>query len=124
MKKLCLMILMGSIGTVCTWAQDAPHPRTGLLDGSFGASTNGRAIFLNLGGPNLSYTRPNLRIALSFFPSMRFQKEPNRPMVSPTLGGGVQITHRRTSLLVPLYFVSNRWTVSAGLGFKLTKQTK
>ncbi len=93
------------------------------IDGQIGVSTNGQAIFLNFGGPNIRFQYKKVAWGLSLYPSLRFLEDAPRTFILPTLGFGAYLQYKKIGLILPIYYngVKNEWIPSAGLSYKLGK---
>ncbi|MCS6833521.1 MAG: hypothetical protein NZ521_08085 [Flammeovirgaceae bacterium] len=93
------------------------------FDGQIVLTTNGEFTFLNFGGPGVKIKKGVWTISLNMLPSLRFHKDAKAPLVTPSLGTGVQLYYKRLILCGSTYYVANRnyWIVTGGLGFKLSK---
>lgn len=92
------------------------------LEGQLAATTDGRGIFINVGGPAVKFNFKKVAFSLQMMPSLRFHKEIGRPLVTPMLGCGPQIyflRQRRLILSFPAYYYSSShvWHFTAGLGY-------
>jgi hypothetical protein len=99
------------------------------VEGQVAVTTNGEAVYLNFGGPCMKYSFKKIAFSLGMMPSLRFEQDKPRPYITPSLGAGLQVfflNNRRVILSFPCYYIStkNKWTVTAGLGYLLTRPKK
>ena len=92
-------------------------------------TTDGKGVFFNMGGPNVKFNFSKLSVAINMMPSLRFQEDKVKSLVTPMLGVGPQLyflKDKRFILSFPAYYNTgtNKWTFTAGLGFSLTKKKK
>lgn len=82
------------------------------------SGTQSHAMYLNLGGPNLSLTLDQTSAGVSFFPSLKMLI--NAPVgmntFSTALGFGPFVSYHKFVLSMPFYFTSPSVT-DVGLGF-------
>ena len=91
------------------------------MGGQFVVSTDGESMFTNMGGPNVKIECKKIAFTVSMYPSLRFAfKDRPKPLVTPTLGAGAQLTIHRFILAMPCYYLANkqRWTMTLGIGYK------
>ena len=96
------------------------------MEGQIAATTNGEAVFLNMGGPALKFSFSKIAASLSMIPSLKFQADKPKPVLTPLLGVGLQfyfLKDKRIVLSLPCYYYATRniWTLTAGVGYVLTK---
>jgi hypothetical protein len=99
------------------------------IEGQVAISTDGKGVFVNMGGPNIKFSFSKFNVALNMFPSLRFQEDKVKSFVTPMLGFGPQIyflKDKRVLLAFPTYYntTTNKWTFTAGIGYVLTKKKK
>lgn len=99
------------------------------IEGQIAVTTNGSALFINLGGPAIKFVFKKFAIAANFLPSLKFEDDAPRPFVTPLFGVGPQfyfLRDKRFVLSFPCYYnpSKNRWEVSGGIGYVLTKPNK
>lgn len=99
---------------------------TVVIEGQVALTTNGKGVYLNLGGPGVRFTFANFALGFNLMPTLRFQKEEPKSFVTPLLGFGPQLylpKSKRLVLSLPLYYntTKNRWLLTAGLGYLFTK---
>ena len=92
------------------------------MEGQLVAVTDGKGIFLNAGGPGLKFHFRYFAVSLNMMPSLRFEKEDHKPLVTPMLGCGPQLyflKERRLVFSFPCYYnqSSRVWTYTAGIGY-------
>jgi hypothetical protein len=98
------------------------------FDGQIVVATNGDAVFTNFGGPGLRMKpSKSLAFAINMLPSLSFIENAPRPLVTPTLGVGFQLSYKQFILCLPLYYVAPKgssvqnWTMAFGIGYRLSK---
>jgi hypothetical protein len=99
------------------------------MEGQLAVATNGKAIFVNFGGPSIKYNFSKVAFCLGMMPSLRLEQDAPRPYVTPILGAGLNVlflNSKRLVLSIPCYYISskNEWTVAAGIGYVFTKPKK
>ena len=99
------------------------------IEGQIAATTNGKAVFINMGGPAIKFVFPKFAFAINILPSFKFEDDKPKPIVTPLLGVGPQfyfLKDKRFLLSFPCYYFAskNTWEMSAGLGYVLTKPKK
>lgn len=95
------------------------------IEGQIALTTNGKAIWYNMGGPSLKFSFKKLVFSISMFPSLKFEKDATHPVVMPILGIGPQIyffKNKRFILTFPYYYIASRniWELTGGIGYVLT----
>jgi hypothetical protein len=95
------------------------------IEGQIVAATDGKGMYINAGGPGLKFIRPKVAFSVNMMPSLRFQHETGKPLVTPILGCGPQVyllKNKRFVVSFPCYYnaTSRVWTFNAGLGYVLT----
>jgi hypothetical protein len=129
MKKITLIAALLMVACTGLFAQ-IDQPKSSVnFEGQFVMTTNANALFVNLGGPGLRFNFPKFSIGGIFIPTLKFEDKASKLLVSTCLGIGPQICFlkdKRFILEFPCYFTAakNIWTVSAGLGYVLTKPKK
>lgn len=99
------------------------------LEGQVAVSTNGKAMWYNMGGPAIKFNFKRIAFGIGMFPSLKFQQDEPRPIMMPILGVGPQfyfLKNRRFVLSFPCYYLSahNSWELTAGIGYVLTRPKK
>lgn len=100
----------------------AEKPYEFNIEGQIVAVTDGKGIFLNAGGPGLKFHFRHFAVSVNMMPSLRFQKEDLKPLVTPMLGCGPQLyflKERRLVFSFPCYYnqTSRVWSFTAGVGY-------
>lgn len=112
------------------YSQTETKPEPSLnMEGQFAVTTNGKAIWYNMGGPSVKFGFKNVAFGVSMFPSLKFEKDDPRPIVVPILGVGPQIyflKNKRFVISFPCYYIASRnsWEITGGLGYVLSKPKK
>jgi hypothetical protein len=96
------------------------------MEGQLGVTSNGKALWYNMGGPAIRFNFSKLSFSIGMFPSLKFEDDAPRPVVVPILGIGPQIhflKHKRFLLSFPCYYIAarNAWEITGGIGYVLTK---
>lgn len=93
------------------------------IEGQIGVSTNGQAIFLNFGGPNIRFQYKKVAWGVGMYPSLRFWEDKPRTFITPSLGFGAYLQYKKIGLIAPMYYngAKNEWIPSVGLSYKLSK---
>lgn len=84
---------------------------------------------MNFGGPGLRWIYPKVfQLGIDLMPSLRFQKEEPKSIVTPLLGFGPQLfflKEKKLILSIPFYYnvTQNKWGMTAGLGYILTTKS-
>jgi hypothetical protein len=124
-KKTWLLLLLTCLLTPCAWAQTEPAKKANnwRIEGQMGISTNGKAVFLCFGGPNLRFQYKKIAFGLSLYPSLRFWEDKPRTFITPTLGMGAYLMYKRWGLACPMYYNAgkNEWMPTGGIIFRLSK---
>jgi hypothetical protein len=101
------------------------------FEGQIALVTNGKGCFVNFGGPGIKFKSNLLDIKLGMMPSLRFQKESPKPIVTPLLGFGPQFyltKSKKLFLSFPIYYYAStyKWEFTGGIGYVITsiKKTK
>jgi hypothetical protein len=97
------------------------------FEGQVAATTDGKGVFFNMGGPNVKFNFSKFSVAINMMPTLRFQEDKVKSVVTPMLGFGPQfyfLKDKRFLLSFPSYYNTgnNQWTFTAGLGYVLTKK--
>ena len=97
------------------------------MEGQVAVTSDGRGVFTNFGGPGLKFHFNPFTLSFQMMPSLRFQNEVGRPLVTPMLGVGPQLyllKNKRLVLSFPSYYTASdhTWTFTAGLGYVLTNK--
>jgi len=88
------------------------------------------SAFINFGGPGVKLELGKLGISYFMIPSLRYfhgnindatNTYRTKTAVTPILGTGVQLSYKKISIIMPMYYLPNNnvWILSTGLGFKL-----
>jgi hypothetical protein len=116
------------IGLICFWniSAQAQSKTQFAIEGQIAATTNGKGLFLNIGGPALKFIFSKFGISINMVPSIRIQEEEPKSIVTPLLGVGIQLfflKNKRFIICLPGYYYSskNTWTLTAGIGYTITK---
>ena len=88
------------------------------FSGIVALATDGRAAYLTFGGPGLKWKIKKIEIGAYMLPSLRMQRDAPRPFITPALGGGILLRHKRLVAGIPVYYVAaqQRWFVAGALG--------
>lgn len=111
-------------------AQEAEKSKVSMnLEGQFALTSNGRAGFVNFGGPAIKFNFSKFAFALNFMPSLRVEEQKSEITVTPLLGAGLQfyfLKNKKFILSFPCYYYANRnvWVGTAGIGYVLTTPKK
>ena len=109
------------------FSQSGSKPRTAFnLEGQVAATSNGKAVWYNMGGPSVKFNFSKIGFGIGMFPSLKFEDDGPRPIVVPILGVGPQIyflKDKRMILSFPCYYIATRnsWEITGGIGYVLTK---
>jgi hypothetical protein len=129
MKKITLTAVL--LITVCTGilAQTEQPTNHINIEGQIAMTTDAKALFVNLGGPAIRFNFQKFSIGGTFFPTLKFENKASKLLVTPCLGVGPQLCFlkdKRFILEFPCYYTAakNTWTVTAGIGYVLTKPKK
>jgi hypothetical protein len=125
MKK-SLNIVFFLIFQSIAFAQTEPKTQFNI-EGQIAITTNGQGIFYNMGGPNVKFNFSKVSLAINMMPSLRFQNDPVKSVVTPMLGFGPQLyflKNKKFLLSFPAYYntSNNQWIFTAGVGYVLTKK--
>ena len=129
MKKSLLTIIV-SLGVFNLVIAQSNKPETSIsVEGQISIAANGDAVLINIGGPAIKFVFPKFALAANLLPSLKFQEDGVRPLVIPLLGIGPQLyflKDKRFILSIPCYYnvYENKWKVSGGIGYVLTKPNK
>jgi len=126
----CLLILL----VFTTYSQEAkpesakPAIKLNPFDGTIIVGYVDNGAFLNLTGPNISFTYKSSKITLGMLPTLRFKEDKglfkNSP-ITPTLGCGLTYCYKIIAFQVPIYYnaktatANGRWNVGIGIGVRL-----
>jgi|GEM_PF-1143002 len=105
------------------------------IDGSIAASTDGKAVYFNLGGPALNFGIKKFQFSINMLPSIGITAlhtsvpsaygttNKTRLNATPVLGTGLQFYYKRAIFCIPFYyrFASNTWVGTVGVGYKIFK---
>jgi hypothetical protein len=93
------------------------------ITGSAMLSTDGKSVFFNMGGPGIKLSAKNWSTSISMIPSLRFFEDDPRPIVTPLLGVGLNVSYKRWVLGFPCYYLASKsmWILSVGAGVRLGK---
>jgi hypothetical protein len=127
MKYIYLLIL-SLIMNCLVFSQDEPKASLNI-EGQVAISTDGKGVFVNMGGPNIKFNFSKFIFAINMMPSLRFQQDKVKSFVTPILGFGPQLyllKDKRFVLSFPSYYnaYTNKWIFTAGVGYILTKKKK
>lgn len=112
------------------YSQTENNEKTQLnFEGQIAVSTNGKAIWYNMGGPTFKLSFDNFALGLSFMPSLKIEQDSPRPLLFPILGAGPQLylfKKKRIVLSFPFYYIAtkNTWEFTGGIGYVFTKIKK
>jgi len=125
MKTFSTYILIVLITLSDLLAQTEKKTQFGI-EGQIAATTNGEGLFINIGGPALKFVFSKFAVSVNMVPSLRIQEEKPKSMITPLLGVGIQIyllKNKRFVVCLPAYYYSSKniWTLTAGVGYVLTK---
>ncbi len=122
MKTLNFVIAFCMVMLSTSYAQTDNQNYSLKIEGQIAVTTNGKAAFINMGGPGVKFVFPKFAVSVNMLPSLKFEEEAPKPIVTPILGVGPQIyflKNKRLVLSFPCYYhiSKNSWIVSAGLGY-------
>jgi hypothetical protein len=120
MNRLFLLLM------VCLYSFNAKSQTTkGSLTATGMAivATDGESAYFTMGGPGIKLARDGWHLGFYLMPSLRYKKDPLTPDITPLLGTGLVMGHKRIVLSIPFYYLSasKQWEVAAGIGVKLGK---
>ena len=126
MKYFLVFCLMFT--TISAFSQEEQKSSLNI-EGQIAATTNGKDLFFNIGGPTLKFNFPKIAFAWTFMPSLRLHEVKGTAQVTPILGTGIQIygwKDKRFILSVPFYYLAsnNTWIGTIGVGYVLSKPKK
>jgi hypothetical protein len=105
------------------------------IDGQVALSTNGNALFFNMGGPGTKFSFKHFAVSVNMIPSVFIMEQTiqdnsvswnstkKQIIVRPTLGAGIQVMVKRFIFTMPCYYIfaNNVWTITGGIGYKILK---
>jgi opacity protein-like surface antigen len=130
MKKITLIAALLTVAYAVIFAQTEQQKSNLNIDGQIAISTNAKALFVNLGGPTIRFNFQKFSIGGTFYlPGLKFENKASKLLVTPCLGVGPRLfflKDKRYIVEFPCYYTTanNAWTVSAGVGYALTKPNK
>jgi hypothetical protein len=124
-----ILFFLFILTTVSVLGQQEQKLTSFNLEGQIAATTDGKGVFVNFGGPTLKFNFDKVTFGINFMPSLRFQEDKVKALVTPTLGFGPQLyllKNKKFILSFPAYYNTNTnvWTFTAGLGYVLTTKKK
>jgi hypothetical protein len=94
----------------------------------FLVSTDLKAMYLNIVGAGIRYSRRNASISVTIFPSLSFRDDKNpepgedkKPFVRPGFALGPLFQYKRFMLGLPTFYQDDAWHFTVGCGLKLGK---
>ncbi len=128
MKNITLFLLF-IITTVSVLGQQEQKLSSFNIEGQIAATTDGKGVFVNFGGPTVKFNFSKITLGINFMPSLRFQEDKVKALVTPMLGFGPQLyflKNKKFLLSFPAYYNTNTnvWTFTAGIGYVLTSKKK
>jgi hypothetical protein len=129
MKHITIITLLLVVACPALFAQTEKQPAKLNLEGQIALTTNGEALFFNMGGPSLRFNFPKFAFGATMFPSLKSENKASKIQVTPLLGVGPQICFLKDKRLIvefPCYYSASKaaWTVTIGVGYILTKPKK
>ncbi len=137
MNKLYVLSLALTLCSAQVFSQTEPkrNPRTKLeIDGAIAMSTDGKAVYFNMGGPGINFTVSKLQFSINMLPSIGISKKTTAATsaysgattvlnATPVLGTGFQVFYKKFIFCVPFYykFTNNTWVGTVGVGYKILK---
>ena len=124
---LIIILFLLIVLSFSVFSQTETMPKAAFnLEGQIAATSNGKAVWYNMGGPSIKFNFKKIGFGIGMFPSLKFEDDNPRPIVIPILGVGPQIyflKHKRAILSFPCYYIAarNSWELTAGIGYVLTK---
>lgn len=127
MKPSLLCLLLICSGTMLRAQQEdenkikvSPFTAQFLVSGDFK-----RTFCFNMVGAGIKYTKKDMVISLSLFPTLTFREdepvdgESKKPYVRPTFALGPLFQYKRMMIGFPSYYQDDAWHFSAGVGIKI-----
>jgi hypothetical protein len=114
-KIIIIIILLFSVEAGLSQEVKVKPDRAYYPGGQIGVLTDLDAVYLNFGGPGFRIKANKFSVSYNMLPSLRFSNE----RIIPTLGTGVQFFYDKYILMVPFYYVDQRWRFAAGLGYRI-----
>jgi hypothetical protein len=129
MKKITIITALLIASCYSIFAQTEKQTTNLTIEGQIAMTTNAKALFVNLGGPALRFNFAKFSLGATMFPTIKFENKASKILVTPCLGVGPQLCFlkgKRFILEFPCYYTAsnNKWSVSAGFGYVLTKPKK
>ncbi len=97
----------------------------GIFTGQFLISTDLKAVYLNLVGSGIKYTRGNTSLSLGVFPTIRFYEDPHldsskpkKPFVAPGFSAGLLFNYKRFMIATPAFYKDDQWHFTVGMGVR------
>ncbi len=127
--KNILIVLFLLIINVSVSSQEESKSASLNIEGQIAITTNGKAAFVNFGGPALKFNFNRIAFALNFMPSLKVEEQNSTITLAPILGTGVQfyfLKNKRFILSFPMYYYANKnsWIATAGVGYVISKPKK
>jgi hypothetical protein len=129
MKKLITIIVFACFNQKGISQEENKTEPLLHIEGQIAVTTNGKAVWYNMGGPSLKFSFKKFAFSVSMFPSLKFEEDPTHPIVIPILGVGPQFyffKNKRFIITFPCYYVAskNSWELTGGIGYVLSKPKK
>lgn len=119
-----------SLILVIVFTSHAQEPKVKLspFEGYLIAGYVDEGAFLNLTGPNVSFTVKQSKFCIGMLPSLRFKEDqgtPKNAFVTPNLGFGLTYNYKWFAVQVPCYYnaktatKNGQWNIGIGVGVRL-----
>ncbi|PRD54780.1 hypothetical protein C5749_10785 [Sphingobacterium gobiense] len=102
---------------------------TRVFDGIIVAGYTDNGAYINCTGPGVKYIAPKWNLMLGLLPSIKIKEDTSdvkNAMFTPALGFGATLTiFKHLTLQIPTFYTpktntnNGRWTLGAGLGYKI-----
>jgi hypothetical protein len=88
MKKITLIAVLLMVACAGIFAQTEQQTNHINIEGQIAMTTNGNALFVNLGGPAIRFNLQKFSIGGTFFPTLKFENKASKLVVTACLGVG------------------------------------
>lgn len=88
MKVIIIFILL--LAPISIIAQESKKPSSFNIEGQISFATNGKALFINFGGPSLKFHFSKTLVSVNILPSLKLEEDKPKPLITPIIGFGPQ----------------------------------
>src|SRR5436190_23287344 len=120
-----VLLLLLSLTVAAQEKKDDQKIKVSPFTAQFLVSTDLKAVYVNIAGTGIRYTKNKTIISITIFPSLSFREdkplpgESKKPFVRPGFALGPLFQYKRAMIGFPAFYQDDAWHLTVGLGMKI-----